>query len=887
MSATSSSNTTSTTSNSNSISPISPVTPTPEDSLNLFKAVCSGDINTLSTICKISPQLTTALFRLRDSQGSCAFLYAVANGRLEIVKLLIKSGIDVNMKNQYGWTALMLASYYNHLNIVKLLLEHPAIAVDMANEFGFTALMFAVQQQNTQIATALLAAGCNVNLRQGRGSMDALMISCHQRHQQLVHLLLQHGAECNAQCKLNGWTPLMYAAVKRGGADVVKMLIKHGADLQLRNWNGKTAEDVAIEVGNAEVAEIFAQHWLKSDFNYASLSPMSPTSKARHLIFDAITTNDVSQLLSIISTNPSCIHSVDKANGYTPLIAASIRGSRDILKVLLDYGSTLEAKDSILKWTALMHAVHNGHTDCVKLLLEKGANTDSSSTGNGHSVIELARSQTNQNIVNLLNSHLNNANKSPTKDSPEATQIKPATKPVPAPAPKTKWLSKLSSKLRRKATPIPESPMSSTTSVTAGSKLSSPGSSALLQTPSISVNTSFSGTPSPLIPTSPKMSDPSGKHVTDDLSLGRQARQTGNVNVTLLNTMESIQPPSQSPAVFITKSSAAMLQARPQSYTTPVMSVGSKSPVPTDKKDDTPEAWFIKNLESLTEVSSPPEVSGPSTPNVSAQRRPRSMTYDRTGRIPQPAHRSLSRSHNNFPTASPISASSSASSTESFMLSRASSVKRFEGRRSSNSSAPLYRTKSGRSTLTRGKSGQNSSSSIVAAASPGTENSGEGNGNSLNSSYNQGSNQNATPAGARSRTSSSAKSEGNSGSSGEKTTPGNQPGQSNKSDLSLASGESSPPSENASRSRLHSNGNDAEPNRAPRVPAQPGVVVARHQSLKMPKKNTSASSIPEFSVLTSSINGIDKWQMISQAKHKRKSGTNGIPAPAIPPRLHS
>ena len=51
-------------------------------------------------------------------------MYAASNGQSEIAKLLISAGADVNIKNNGGKSALMLAKYNSHRDIVKLLEQY-------------------------------------------------------------------------------------------------------------------------------------------------------------------------------------------------------------------------------------------------------------------------------------------------------------------------------------------------------------------------------------------------------------------------------------------------------------------------------------------------------------------------------------------------------------------------------------------------------------------------------------------------------------------------------------------------------------------------------------------------------------------------------------------
>ena len=59
--------------------------------------------------------------------GQTALMLAVSHGRLDMVRMLMEAGADVNMRDEDGSTALMCASEHGHTEIVKLLLAHPDI----------------------------------------------------------------------------------------------------------------------------------------------------------------------------------------------------------------------------------------------------------------------------------------------------------------------------------------------------------------------------------------------------------------------------------------------------------------------------------------------------------------------------------------------------------------------------------------------------------------------------------------------------------------------------------------------------------------------------------------------------------------------------------------
>ena len=85
-------------------------------------------------------------------------IYAAFNGHLEIAKLLVKSGADVNAVSRNGSSALLVASRGGHIDIVKLLLANRADP-NKALESGATALDVALKSENTDIAELLRKAG--------------------------------------------------------------------------------------------------------------------------------------------------------------------------------------------------------------------------------------------------------------------------------------------------------------------------------------------------------------------------------------------------------------------------------------------------------------------------------------------------------------------------------------------------------------------------------------------------------------------------------------------------------------------------------------------------------------------------------------------------------
>ena len=115
----------------------------------------------------------------------------------------------------------------------------------------------------------------------------------------MVALLLEAGASHQVKVPQTNWTPLAIAA-NRGRNKCVKVLLKHGADLNLKAHCENTPLSEACWHGHPEML--------------------------KHLI---ATKGDLE------ATNNS---------GYTPFSVAADRGQDDCVRVMIDAGANLEAR---------------------------------------------------------------------------------------------------------------------------------------------------------------------------------------------------------------------------------------------------------------------------------------------------------------------------------------------------------------------------------------------------------------------------------------------------------------------------------------------------------------------------------------------------------------
>jgi ankyrin repeat protein len=89
---------------------------------------------------------------------------ATKRGDVKVVLELIGRGTDVNARDRYGQTALMLAAQAGHREVVEILVGH-RVNLNITAKFGLSALMLALVAEHVEVARLLAKAGADLSLR--------------------------------------------------------------------------------------------------------------------------------------------------------------------------------------------------------------------------------------------------------------------------------------------------------------------------------------------------------------------------------------------------------------------------------------------------------------------------------------------------------------------------------------------------------------------------------------------------------------------------------------------------------------------------------------------------------------------------------------------------
>jgi len=226
-----------------------------DDKLRLLKVVKENKLGELEEMATGGE-----LGRLRNFQnhyGDSALILAAWYGHLDIAKLLLDVNADVDIANCDGNTALNCAAYRGHHQMVELLLIEGSEVDVQDNVTGKTALIKASYGGHTKVVTMLLEAEADPDAVDSQG-YGALAFAASFGHREVLQGLLEYDADPDVADQF-GITPLIHAAA-RGDFLAVKMLLEAGATATKEDVEGKSAIDYADSAGFDDVVGVIAEY---------------------------------------------------------------------------------------------------------------------------------------------------------------------------------------------------------------------------------------------------------------------------------------------------------------------------------------------------------------------------------------------------------------------------------------------------------------------------------------------------------------------------------------------------------------------------------------------------------------------------------------------------
>jgi ankyrin repeat protein len=311
---------------------------------------------------------------------------AAEHGDLDEVLSRIGQGIDVNLKDEFGRTALVEAVKCCRIAVIRALLDHGADP-NAANDRGCTPVTWAVHraqawffiEPDSRPLEMILEAGGRLGLLEAvlmsdvelarrvcdsDPSLDVsgdagflfgtyLMEAATIGFRDMARFLLDRGAKIEGTDDL-GATALMKAA-RSGHAEIVALLLDRGADVDHDDWSDQTPLSEAATNGHRVIVDLLLSRG------------------ARRGLLDAVALDDaglVAELLSDGADPDHLYYGVGRLATY-----AVSRGNAEIVRLLLDHGAA-HHHAGFDDHPLLAEAAKHGHLEVAKLLIERGADLD-------------------------------------------------------------------------------------------------------------------------------------------------------------------------------------------------------------------------------------------------------------------------------------------------------------------------------------------------------------------------------------------------------------------------------------------------------------------------------------------------------------------------------
>ncbi|CAG2162007.1 unnamed protein product, partial [Oppiella nova] len=340
-----------------------------KDTTPLMDAANGGHLEIVELLIKHNAEVNA-----QTSQGNTPLMFACAGGHEEVVKLLLKNGANVEDHNENGHTPLMEAASAGHVTVATILVEHGASINTHSNEYKESALTLACYKGHLEMVRFLLEAGADQEHKTDE-MHTALMEASMDGHVEVARLLLDSGAQVNMPAD-SFESPLTLAACG-GHVELAMLLLERGANIEEVNDEGYTPLMEAAREGHEEMVALLLSQG--ADIN-------AQTEETQETALTLACCGGFLDVADFLIKAGADI----EAGANTPLMEAAQEGHLDLVRHLINSGSNVNAMTSSGD-TGLMYACENGHTDVAELLLQAGADLEHEAEGGRTSLMKASR----------------------------------------------------------------------------------------------------------------------------------------------------------------------------------------------------------------------------------------------------------------------------------------------------------------------------------------------------------------------------------------------------------------------------------------------------------------------------------------------------------------
>ncbi|XP_074029329.1 uncharacterized protein isoform X1 [Leptinotarsa decemlineata] len=374
-----------------------------------------------------------------DLEGRSALHLAAEQGYLQVCDSLLSHKAFINSKSRNGRTALHLAAMNGYIHLVQFLIKDHNAVIDILTLKKQTPLHLAAAAGQIEVCKLLLDLGADIDATDEDGQKP-IHDACQNNHSEVAKLFLQQhpslvmattkdGNTCahiaaakgsvtvieelmkfdrqgviSSRNKLTDATPLQIAA-EGGHAEVVKALVRAGANITDENRAGFTAVHLAAQYGHMQVLEV-----LRSSNSLRIISKklgVTPLHVAAYFGQADTVRELLTHVPGTVKSDPpngaSLVPTLGNESGMTPLHLASFSGNENVVRLLLNSaGVQVDAATHENGYNSMHLACYGGHSTVVGLLLSRSAELLQSHDKHGKTGLHIAAQHGHYQMVEVL-----------------------------------------------------------------------------------------------------------------------------------------------------------------------------------------------------------------------------------------------------------------------------------------------------------------------------------------------------------------------------------------------------------------------------------------------------------------------------------------------------
>ena len=196
---------------------------------------------------------------IRDNDGRTALQLAIIWGKYDMAEMLIKNGAKVDNQDEKGRTATYYATKIENVELLDLLVKNGA-DVDIQDEFGISPVVMAIADKKHKVLDCLIENSKRLEDITLTGRMTPLHIAAKLKNEKAVEKLIIKGVNVDVldDCMQ---TALMYA-VKKGYTKIAKILIENGANVNVVDETNSNVKliDLACFRGYVDMVDLLVEN---------------------------------------------------------------------------------------------------------------------------------------------------------------------------------------------------------------------------------------------------------------------------------------------------------------------------------------------------------------------------------------------------------------------------------------------------------------------------------------------------------------------------------------------------------------------------------------------------------------------------------------------------